>query len=75
MRTLAEIAVEIRRDWKKVNYGAVPYLDAMECLQSVHDNYGFDNGKSIVVYFLSNATTWRGEKAKAIKSELNKLLK
>jgi len=27
------------------------------------------------MYFLSNATTWRGEKAKAIKSELNKLLK
>ena len=74
MRTLSEIAREIRRDWKKVYFGAVPYLDAMGCLNSVNDNYGFDTAKSIVIYFLSNATTWRGETARRIKAELKEML-
>jgi hypothetical protein len=34
-----------------------------------------DSGRSIVAYFLSNASTWRGETAKRIKLELNKMLK
>jgi hypothetical protein len=72
-RPLYEIAAEIRRDWKKVYFGAVPYLDAMATLTSIEDNYGMDSGKSIVVYFLSNATTWRGETARRVKVELNKL--
>lgn len=74
-RSLSTIASEIRRDWKNVNYAAKPYLDAMSCLNSVKDNYGLDSGKMIVAYFLSNASTWRGETAKAIKKELNKMIK
>lgn len=74
-RPLHVIAQEINRDWgAKVNYGAKPYLDAMFSLNSVNDKYGWDSGKSIVAYFLSNAGTWRGETAKRIKTELKSLI-
>jgi len=75
MRPLYEIAAEIRRDWKKVNYAAKPYLDAMGSLTSIKDNYFMDSGKSIVLYFLSNAASWRGEVAKRIKAELKAMCK
>jgi hypothetical protein len=74
-RPLYEIASEIRKDWKKVYFGAVPYLGAMSSLNSINDKYYFDDARSIVNYFLANAGTWRGEKAKAIKLELNKMIK
>jgi hypothetical protein len=73
--TLREIAHEIRKDWKKPNYAAVPYLDAMSQLDSIEDKYYCDDGYMIVAYFLSNASSWRGEKAKEIKKELNAMLK
>ena len=73
-RSLNVIASEIRNDWKSVNYGAKPYLDAMGCLENVSDNFGMDTGKSIVLYFLSNASTWRGETAKRVKAELKKMV-
>lgn len=75
MRNLSEIASEIRADWRKVNYGASPYLEAMSRMSSVDEAYGFDTGRSIVLYFLSNASTWRGAKAVLIKRELNAMLK
>lgn len=75
MRTLKEIASEIRSDWKKVYFGAEPYLKAMATLNSVDDNYLFDDGKTIVMYFLANATTWRGETARRVKKELNAMIK
>jgi hypothetical protein len=74
-RSLSEIAAEIRADWSKVYFGAVPYLDAMGDLDSINDHYGMDDGSSIVAYFLSNATTWRGETARRVKAELNAMLK
>lgn len=70
VRSLSVIAREVKSDWKNVNFGAKPYLDAMSQLESISDNYYQDSGKSIVLYFLSNATTWRGEVAKRIKAEL-----
>jgi hypothetical protein len=54
--------------------GAVPYLDAMCELNSINDNYYYDSGESVVRYFLANANTWRGEKARAVKAELKKIL-
>lgn len=75
-RSLSEIAREIKKDWgAKIYFGAKPYLDAMLSLDSVDDNYGWDSGKSIVRYFLSNASTWRGETAKRIKAELKAMVK
>lgn len=75
MRKLHEIAKEIRKDWEKPYFGAVPYIDAMSELDSIDDNYYFESGKSVVLYFLSNATNWRGETARRVKKELKKMLK
>ena len=75
VRPLYEIARDIKNDWKNVYIGAKPYLDAMATLDSINDNYGFDSGKMIVLYFLGNASTWRGETAKRIKAELKAMTK
>jgi hypothetical protein len=73
LRTISEIAREIRANWRPVYFGAVPYLDAMMSLSSVKDTYGCDDAKSIVLYFLCNATTWRGDVARRIKTELKSM--
>ena len=73
-RPLYEVARDIRKDWKNVSPYAKPYLDAMATLNSINDNYMWDSGKSVVLYFLSNASTWRGETAKAIKKELKAMV-
>ena len=73
MRSISTIAREIRADWQKPYFGAVPYLSAMQSLDSIEDNYYEDSGKSVVLYFLANAQTWKGEKARAVKAELKKL--
>jgi hypothetical protein len=75
-RSLSTIAQEIRKDWgPKVNFAAKPYLSAMAGLDSIDDQYGYDDARSIVLYFLSNASSWRGENAKRIKAELKALAK
>ena len=75
-RPLHEIATEIKKDWgAKVYFGAKPYLQAMGTLNSVNDNYIMDSGRSIVAYFLANASTWRGETARRVKKELNAMIK
>lgn len=74
-RSLRSIAQEIDQLWKPVNYAALPYLNAMYSLTSINDVYGMDSAKSIVLYFLSNASSWRGNDAKRIKAELKSLLK
>ena len=75
VRPLNVIAQEIMRDWNKVYFGAVPYLSAMLSLNSIEDNYINDSADSIVRYFLSNASTWRGDVARRVKKELNNMLK
>ena len=72
-RSIRSIALDIRKEWVKVNYAAKPYLDAMMELNSINDKYGFDNARSIILYFLSNASSFRGERAKALKAELKAL--
>lgn len=74
-RSLSDIAREIRSDWSNPYFGAVPYLDALSSLDSVSDRYGFDSAKDIVIYFLSNATTWRGDTARRVKAELKAAIK
>lgn len=74
-RPLHEIAAEIRADWKNVWFGAEPYLATMATLDSIKDNYGYDTGDDIVLYFLSNAKTWRGETARRVKAELKGMLR
>ena len=73
-RNICDIAHEIREKWSKVSPYAAPYLDAMEALVTVNDNYYADSGRSVVLYFLANASSWRGEDARRIKKELNNAL-
>ena len=76
MRTLSTIAHEIRLDWgDKISPYAAPYLYAMSEMQSINDKFYADLGRSAVSYFLANAQTWRGEKAREIKKELNLMIK
>lgn len=75
MRSIREIACDVRADWKKVNFAAVPYLNAMLSLDKITDMYGWDDARSIVTYFLCNASSWKGERAREIKKELKALLK
>lgn len=72
-RKLYEIAKEIRSNWKNVYFGAEPYLKAMESLSTMGDYYLYEDAKSIVIYFLANAQTWRGEVARRVKKELNEM--
>jgi hypothetical protein len=78
-RPLYTIAAEIRKDWgansKRIPISADVYLRPMETLTSINDNYHMDTARSVVLYFLSNAATWRGETARRIKAELNTILK
>jgi hypothetical protein len=77
-RPIHAIAREIRVDWVaqgKRFPAAQPYLDAMFTLDSINDKFIADSGKSIVLYFLCNVGTWRGETARRIKAELKALVK
>ena len=73
-RLLYDIARDIRKNWTKVNYAAKPYLQAMADLETMASVYGCDSAASIVSYFLSNASSWRGDAARAIKAELKAML-
>lgn len=73
-RPIYEIASDIRAEWKNVYFGAVPYLDAMSELKEVTDMYYCDSADSIIRYFLSNASTFRGQRAKELKAELKAMV-
>ena len=76
VRPLYEIAKEFRSDWgSKIYFGAKPYLGAMLTLNSIDDMYMCDSAKTIVMYFLSNASSWRGAVAKRVKAELKQMIK
>lgn len=74
-RTFAEIMREVRKVWKNPYFGAVPYIDALEQVDSSDPDasYLFETAKDIVPYFLANATTFRGVDARRIKAELKKM--
>lgn len=63
------------KHWKDKYVYAMAYVEPMLSLNSINENYVCDSGRSIVAYALGNLQTWRGEKAKAIKKELNAMLK
>jgi hypothetical protein len=74
-RPLYLIAQDIRSAWKKPYFGAVPYLRAMGTMGPADKQYGCDSVESIILGFLTNATTFRGPAARQIKAELNACLK
>ena len=77
MRTFAEIAREIRAVWKNPYFGAVPYIEAMSHIRTNDPNepYLFEDARTIILYFLSNAATWRGDDARRIKAELKAMIR
>lgn len=79
--TIREIADTIARDWPKPHISAIPYLQAMQTLDTPDQTFGWDSGASIVRYFLSNARTYNKRTSRgladpaAIKKELNARIK
>ena len=73
-RPLCTIARDIKANWQNISPHAKPYLDAMLELNSITDNYCMDSASSVVLYFLSNASGWRGPDAKRVKAELKGML-
>ena len=73
-RPLHKIADEITSSWPEPYFGAVPYISAMRRLNLITDRYGREGADDIVMYFLVNARTWRGETARRVKAELKKML-
>ena len=73
-RPLYTIAKDIRSNWTNVNYAAEPCLEAMEELNSMKDRYVYDTAESVVLYFLANASAFRGADARRIKLELKAML-
>lgn len=75
MRKINKISDEIKKDWKKIHYTAAPYLYAMGQVEKLEDKFIKTNGKNLILKFLSNAGTWRGETARQIKAELKEMVK
>lgn len=74
-RPIKDIAADIATEWgDKVYFGAKPYLDAMADLEKIDDLYGADTGEYILRYFLSNASQFKGARARELKEELRALL-
>ena len=74
-RTFAQIARDIKSTWLNPYFGAKPYLDALLTLDTTDPQakYLYDDAQSIAMYFLANAQTYRGERARALKQELKQL--
>ena len=73
-RPIRAIALDIIKSWQKPYFGAIPYLTAMRSLNTLEDRYFEDDAKSIILYFLANAGTYRGEDAKRFKAELKQIV-
>jgi hypothetical protein len=73
--TVSEIARAIARDWKTINPYAAEYLNAMLTIESVEETYYADSAKSVVMYFLANASSYRGENARSYKALLKAMVK
>ncbi len=69
-RSISEIAREIKKEWVNPSSSAIPYINAMLTMNTIDDNYGYDTARDIITYFMRNATHFKGEAARRIKSEL-----
>ena len=73
-RQLHQIGREIAQTWKNPYFGAVPYIEALLYLTGMDSTYGHEDAESIVLRFLNEAATWRGEDARRVKAELRAML-
>ncbi|MFA5024114.1 MAG: hypothetical protein WC523_04120 [Patescibacteria group bacterium] len=70
--SLSELAKMIRKDWTRIDSHALPFLEAMEQLKDIADNYKDSSGQMIIAYFLSTAVSWTGNLSVCIKKELKR---
>jgi hypothetical protein len=75
MTAICKIATEIIKIWAEPSIPAKPYLLAMLHLEKPTDMYGAEDAKSIVLYFLANASSFRGAKARELKAQLKALIR
>jgi hypothetical protein len=47
----------------------------MKEIRSVEDNYYADSAKSVILYFLANAGSYRGDNARSYKALLKEMVK
>jgi hypothetical protein len=73
--TVSEIARAIAKDWKNINPYAAEYLNAMLSIESIEESYYADSAKSVVMYFLANAGSYRGDNARSYKALLKDMVK
>jgi len=73
--TVSEIAHAIAKDWTNISPYAADYLNAMKEIRSVEDNYYADSAKSVILYFLANAGSYRGDNARSYKALLKAMVK
>jgi len=74
-RPVRFIAQDIFDDWIKAPHLALQSIEAMLTMDSIDDAYFLEEGRWIVVAFLSNAGQWKGPTARRLKQELRNLLK
>lgn len=74
LRPIHEIAADITHYWPNAYYGAKPYIEAMLSMNNIHGTYGAESNDTIVLYFLSNAGSFRGPMARKLKAELRQHL-
>lgn len=60
---------------KPFSGAVIPYLDAMRKCTTLNDQYGCESAQSIVLHFLGNFSSARGEVSKAVRVELKKRLR
>lgn len=73
--TVSEIAHAIAQEWVTINPYAAEYLNAMKEITDINSNYYADSSKSVVMYFLANAGSYRGDNARAYKALLKAMVK
>lgn len=72
-RTISQLSTVIRKDWaEKTYYSAKPYVEAMLSIGRDDQIYGCESAKDVVLGFLANAGSWRGEHARQVKAELKR---
>lgn len=75
-RPLSAIAAEIVGDYEKkgkpVYFAAKPYVDSMRYMTttSLGGKFYEDDAEGLVIRLLGNLSTWRGETATRVKTEL-----
>ncbi len=85
--TISEIGNITLRDWSRIVAGntrrpsfyftARPYLEAFLDINQVNvsGTYGYDSIQGIVLYFITNTSSWKSEMARIVKEELKRRLR